>query len=132
MCVCVCSRAVSGAVEAQADQFELQLGPDGHRRGRGREKPTKTDSYLNRFKTIHPCDAQRRAPGPFFTQEHPRPKYETIVLQKRQRKQKKKKHQKKTAVRASEQMKASLCILHLSSGVLAPGSCGRTNQQPAF
>lgn len=34
----------------------------------------------------------------FFLQEHPRPKYETILLQKRQRKQKKKKKKKKNEV----------------------------------
>lgn len=32
---CLCSGAVPGALEAASDQFELQLGSDRHRRGRG-------------------------------------------------------------------------------------------------
>lgn len=31
LCVCVCSGAIPGALEAASDQFELQLGSDRHR-----------------------------------------------------------------------------------------------------
>lgn len=50
---------------------------------------------------IHPYDATllRGVRVSLVLQEHPRPKYETILLQKRQRKQKKKKYKKKTEVR---------------------------------
>lgn len=53
---------------------------------------------------IHPNEATllRDMRVSLFLQEHPRPKYETILLQKRQRKQTKKKHKKKTEVRETK------------------------------
>lgn len=40
--VYLCSGAVPGALEAAPDQFELQLGSDGHRRRRGARAHTHT------------------------------------------------------------------------------------------